>query len=147
MGYDADRVLLVTRVIRGPMFDDAAQRALRAALLSAAQTLPGVEAAAWVSSAPFISTSLTSLFVDGVASADALGRFTLQATTPDYFRTMGTRVLRGRGLTAADSPGAPPVAVVSESMARVVVAWAGRHRPVFPHARSHGTLHDRHRRR
>jgi hypothetical protein len=106
------------------MFDDAAQRALRAALLSAAQGLPGVEAAAWVSSAPFISTSWTRLFIDSVAPADAPGRFTFQATTPDYFRAMGTRVLRGRGLTAADSPGAPPVAVVSESMARVL--WPGR---------------------
>jgi putative ABC transport system permease protein len=124
MGYDADRVLLVTRVIRGPIFDDAAQRALRSSLLAAAQSLPGVESAAWVSSAPFISTSWTTLFVEGVRSVDALGRFTLQATTPDYFRTMGTRILRGRGLSDEDRLGAPAAAVVSESMARVL--WPGQ---------------------
>jgi putative ABC transport system permease protein len=124
MGYDANRVLLVTRVIRGPMFDDTAQRALRSSLLAAAQTLPGVESAAWVSSAPFISTSWTTLFVEGMTSVDALGRFTLQATTPDYFRTMGTRILRGRGLSDEDRRGAPAAAVVSESMARVL--WPGQ---------------------
>jgi ABC-type antimicrobial peptide transport system permease subunit len=37
---------------------------------------------------------------------------------------MGTRILRGRPLTAADRRGAPRVAVVSESMARVL--WPGR---------------------
>ena len=146
MGYDADRVLLVTRVIRGPMFDDAAQQLAAAALFSAAQGLPGVEAAAWVSSAPFISTSWTSLFVDGVASATRSADLPFRRPPPDYFRTMGTRVLRGRGLTAADPPGAPPVAVVSESMAPRV-ARAGRARPVLPHARSHDAMHDRRRHR
>jgi predicted permease len=36
----------------------------------------------------------------------------------DYFTTMGIRVLRGRGFTAGDGPGAPPVVVVNETMAR-----------------------------
>jgi putative ABC transport system permease protein len=120
VGYDADRVLLVQRVIRGPMFDDATQRAVRALLLTTARGLPGVESAAWVSSAPFASTSSTNLYVDGVPAVNSLGAFSFQATTPDYFRTMGTRILRGRGLTAADREGTPPVAVVSESMARVL---------------------------
>lgn len=37
---------------------------------------------------------------------------------PDYFDVMGTRILSGRGITAADTPGGAPVAVISESMAR-----------------------------
>jgi putative ABC transport system permease protein len=120
MGYDADRVLFVQRIIRGPAFDETAQRALRQGLLSTAQSLPGVEAAAWVSSAPFISTSNTNLYVSGIDSVARLGTFTYQATTSDYFRTMGTRILRGRGLTTDDRAGTPNVAVVSESMARVL---------------------------
>jgi predicted permease len=120
MGYDAERVLLVNRIIRGPVFDDEAQRALRTLLLRTAQRLPGVESAAWISSAPFASTSSTTLFVDGMTSIDSFGTFSFQATTPDYFRTMGTRILRGRGLTADDRAGAPPVAVVSAGMARVL---------------------------
>ena len=37
---------------------------------------------------------------------------------PDYFEVMGTRILAGRGITTADTPGAAPVAVISEAMAR-----------------------------
>jgi predicted permease len=37
---------------------------------------------------------------------------------PDYFETLGTRVLRGRGITAGDSAGAPRVAVVNDAFVR-----------------------------
>jgi hypothetical protein len=62
--------------------------------------------------------------VAGIDSVDALGSFSYQATTADYFRTMGTRILRGRPLTSEDRAGAPNVAVVSESMARTL--WPGQ---------------------
>lgn len=124
MGYDADRVLFVRRVIRGPAFNESAQSSMRRILLSTAQALPGVESAAWVSSAPFVSTSNTDLFVAGIDSVSRLGNFTYQATTADYFRTMGTRIVRGRGFTPADRSSAPHVAVVSQSMARVL--WPGQ---------------------
>jgi putative ABC transport system permease protein len=124
MGYDAEHVLLVNRVLRGPWPGESAMREMSAVLLSTAQSLPSVEAAAWVSSAPFVSTSSTDLFVAGIDSVRRLGTFTYQATTPDYFRTMGTRVLRGRGFTTDDRFGTPQVAVVSASMARVL--WPGR---------------------
>ena len=38
----------------------------------------------------------------------------------DYFRTMGIRLIEGRRLNADDRPGAPAVAVVSESYARLL---------------------------
>ena len=120
IGYDADRVLLVNRVIQGATFTDSTQRALRSALLETARALPDVEAAAWVSSAPFVSTSNTNLFVAGIDSVARLGTFTYQATTADYFRAMGTRILRGRPLMPEDRAGAPNVAVVSQSMARTL---------------------------
>ena len=40
--------------------------------------------------------------------------------TPDYFAATGLQVRRGRGLTAADRAGAPPVLVVNEAMARML---------------------------
>ena len=124
MGYDADRVLLVNRVVRGPQPADSAHIATRQLLLSTATSLPGVEAAAWVSSVPFLSTSSTTLIVPGIDSVSRLGVFTYQATTPDYFRAMGTRIVRGRGFTPDDRLGAPNVAVVSEGMASVL--WPGQ---------------------
>jgi predicted permease len=124
MGYDADRVLLVSRINRGAVFADSVQRPMRHVLLTTAQALPGVESAAWVSSAPFVSTSWTTLYVAGIDSVGRLGIFTYQATTPDYFRTMGTRIVRGRGLAAEDREGAPTVAVVGEGMAHAL--WPGQ---------------------
>jgi hypothetical protein len=62
--------------------------------------------------------------VAGIDSVSRLGRFQLQAGSPDFFRTLGTRILAGRGITAEDRRGSPPVVVVSESMARRL--WPGR---------------------
>jgi hypothetical protein len=77
-----------------------------------------------MSSAPFVSTSWTDVFVPGVDDANARGPFTFQATTPDYFRAMGTAIRRGRPLLAGDTVGSPDVVVVSESMARTL--WPGQ---------------------
>ncbi len=124
MGYDADHVLIVSRVLRGPWPGNDAVKAITATLVAEAQSLPQVESAAWVVSAPFISTSFVPVFVAGLDSTAHLGDFYYQVSTPDYFRTMGTRILRGRALDAGDRMGAPDVAVVSESMARTL--WPGR---------------------
>jgi putative ABC transport system permease protein len=124
MGYDAGPALLVSRNLRGMTLDSAQRVALRRALVEKAQTIPGVEHAAWASSIPFWSTSSTTLLVPGIDSVRRLGRFTFQTASSDFFQTMGTRVLRGRALTDTDREGAPRVAVVSESMARVL--WPGK---------------------
>src|SRR5262249_49246129 len=124
IGYDTDEVLYVSRIIRGPWPGDEAVRAMRDSLMEAALSHPAVVSAAWVSSAPFVSTSNTNLFVEAVVSTRAIGVFTYQATTVDYFKTMGTRITRGRAFTIDDRKDAPPVAVVSDSMARAL--WPGR---------------------
>jgi predicted permease len=120
LGYDAEPVLFVNRSMRGARLDSAASVALRTALLEKARAIPGVEAATWIYSVPFRSTSATGLFVAGIDTVARLGRFTYQASSPEYFETMGTRILRGRAYTDADRAGAPRVMVVSESMGRAL---------------------------
>jgi putative ABC transport system permease protein len=124
LGYDADRILLVRRDLRGLTLNDTATIALQDRLLRSAQALPGVERAATVSSVPFWSTSATNLFVAGIDSVRRLGRFTFQQGSADYFATTGTRILRGRPFGPEDREGAPRVVVVSQSMANVL--WPGR---------------------
>ncbi|HEV8151100.1 MAG TPA: ABC transporter permease [Gemmatimonadales bacterium] len=124
LGYDAEPVLMVSRNLRGTPMDSGAQVRLGRGLVEAAQSIPGVENATWVSSIPFWSTSSTSLFVTGIDSVRRLGRFTYQTSTPDYFKVMGTRILRGRPFTAEDRAGAPRVVVVSEAMGKVL--WPGK---------------------
>jgi hypothetical protein len=59
-----------------------------------------------------------------VDSVSALGRFNMQVASPDYFRVLRIRILRGRPLDDRDRADAPLVAVVSESMAGAL--WQGR---------------------
>ena len=120
IGYDAERVLVVFRNLRGADLTDSANVQLGRKLLSAAQGMPDVESAAWVSSVPFYTTSSTALFVPGIDSVRRLGEFSYQQSTTDYFKTIGTRIIRGRGFTADDRATSPRVAVVSQGMARVL---------------------------
>ena len=118
MGFDADRLLIVRRNLRGADMSDSAQARLGRQLLAAAQNTPGVESAAWVSSVPFWTTSAVAVFVPGVPSTRGLGLMTYQQGSTDYFKTMGTRIVRGRGFTQDDRATSTRIAVVSESMAR-----------------------------
>ena len=124
MGYDTDRIVMLRHDLRETTLSDSESVSLRRQLLTAAEALPGVEHAAVVSSVPFWSTATTRLFVAGIDSVQRLGRFTYQQGTPDYFATMGTRILRGRPFGAEDRAGAPRVAVVSEGMASAL--WPGK---------------------
>jgi hypothetical protein len=65
-----------------------------------------------------------SLYVSGIDSVRRLGRFDFNAVGPDYFATMGTRLLRGRGISDRDIAGAPRAMVVSDAMAQAL--WPGR---------------------
>jgi hypothetical protein len=73
---------------------------------------------------PFWAYEGRYLFVAGIDSVDLLGDFVMQAGDTGYFRTAGTRILRGRGFDAGDRAGSPPVVVVSEGMGEVL--WPGR---------------------
>jgi predicted permease len=120
LGYDADRVLAVELEMRGVSLDSAAGVALRERLLAEAQAIPGVTHAARRITMPFWMTWNTDLHVAGIDSVERLGEFDLNAVSPDYFPTMGSRLLRGRGIGTQDVAGAGRVMVVSEAMAKVL---------------------------
>jgi predicted permease len=120
MGYDAENVLLVQRNFRGLVLDSVQRVTLHRTILTTVQHLPGVEAAAWVSSVPFWSTSSTRMSVTGIDSVARLGSFTYNVVTPDFFKAFGTRIVRGRGFTDGDRRGSAPVMVVGASAARAL---------------------------
>lgn len=106
-GYTGDRLPLLAR--------DLAER-LRG--------IPGVQAVAYSQNGLFSGIRATAtLQVDGFA-ARAAGD-TSAATdqvSPDYFRTVGARLLAGRGIEARDDARAPRVAVITAAMARFYFA-------------------------
>jgi predicted permease len=123
LGYDVAPVLYVQRNMRGVAMTEEQQTALNRRLVSAAAALPGVVSATEAVSVPFYNFESRGLYVPGIDSVSKLGRFQLQAASPDYFRTMGTRIVAGRGISADDRRGASPVIVVSETMAQRL--WPG----------------------
>jgi len=124
LGYDVDPVLLVNLNMRGVTIDSAAQIELRERLLRAAKTIPGVENASRQIAVPFWSTWSMGLFVEGIDTVARLGQFDLNAVTPEYFSALGTRIVRGRGLSESDVENAPKSIVVSEAMGKVL--WPGK---------------------
>ncbi len=124
LGYDVDPVLFVYPNLRGLRLSPNERAELARRLVDGARAMPEVESAARGISIPFLSTEGTGFYVPGVDSVRRLGRFTIQMASADYFRTMGTRILRGRGITEVDRADGPLVAVVSQGMAEAV--WPGK---------------------
>jgi predicted permease len=124
LGYDVDPVLVVDLNMRGVELDSARDVALRDRLMEAAKSIPGVETASRQITVPFWSTWSMGLYVEGIDTVSRLGQFDLNAVTPEYFQTLGTRILRGRGITRDDAQGAPLAMVVSEAMGKVL--WPGK---------------------
>jgi putative ABC transport system permease protein len=124
LGYDVDPVLLVNLNMRGVTLDSVKAIELRQRLLEVAKSIPGVENASRQTAVPFWSTWNMTLFVAGIDSVHRLGQFDLNSVSPEYFETIGTRIVRGRGITNEDGPNAPLAAVVSENMGKVL--WPGK---------------------
>ena len=124
LGYDADHVLAVDLQMRDVKLDSAQKVTLRQRLLDEVTAVPGVEHAARQLTMPFWSMWNSDLHVAGIDSVRRLGQFYLNAVSPDYFATMGTRILLGRGITEADVQGAPGAMVVSQAMAKTL--WPGQ---------------------
>jgi putative ABC transport system permease protein len=120
LGFDADSVLVVEPQLRGVALDSGGIVALRQRLLAAATTVPGITHASLQFAVPFAGMTSWSIYVAGIDSVRAFGRFDLNGVSPDYFKTMGTRLLRGRGIQPGDIASTPRVMVVGASMANVL---------------------------
>jgi putative ABC transport system permease protein len=118
LGYDVDPLLLVSVNMRGVSLDSARKEMLLERLQATARAYPGVENAAREESFPFWALALLNLHVDGIDSVMKRGPFMMNAVSPEYFATVGTRILAGRGIAAEDRAGAPGAMVVSTSMAK-----------------------------
>lgn len=120
LGYDVERLAYVQANMRGVKLSAVEGAALADKLLAISRAVPGAENASLTVSVPFWSSEGRSVHVAGIDSVRKLGRFTLQAGSPEYFATLGTRILSGRGLSAEDRANAPYVAVVSDAMAKIL---------------------------
>jgi predicted permease len=117
-GFRAENIV-TARTPLPPRYADASRRsAFYHQVLERISKLPGVVSAGYVTALPLTFKGGTRGFqIEGgppVRGRDALYR----QVTPDYLRTMGIAILRGRGIEERDGPQALKVAVISETMAK-----------------------------
>jgi predicted permease len=118
-GYDTRKLLVATVDFRGLGYKSDRATAVYRQLLDRARTIPGVEAAAFTQAGPLEFFFGTSVEVPGRGVLRPDHGTYFQSVSADYFRTMGSRLLRGRGFDPGDREGAPKVAVMGEAMAQL----------------------------
>ncbi len=127
LGYDPGQLLWVNPQMRSVQLDTEPASQLRDRLAAAALTVPGVEASARAASVPLQGGWWINVVVPGLDTGYTNhighGSLLLQAASPGYFHTMGTRLLRGRDFTSADQAGSPLVAVLGHALAAAL--WKG----------------------
>jgi len=120
-GFVADRTLATGVLLPDAQFPDAPSMiAVTNRLLVAARQVPGVSAAGVSTTLPMTGSDLTVGFdIEGQPAPPGERRSASYfAVSPDYFRTMGIRVLNGRAFNAHDDAGGHSVILISEAMAR-----------------------------
>jgi len=121
LGLDLDRVLQVEIEFTDLSTEATEQRRRYTRAIEVASALPRVEAAA-ATAIPLGWGRATDLAVPGLDSIPRMpgGGPYFYPVTPDYFRTTGLEVLRGRPIETIDRTDSDRVAVVSRTMAETV---------------------------
>jgi predicted permease len=118
-GFRPERVL-VMNITAPPTFSVPAQRTdLYHRLLEQIQAVPGVERAGIIDDLFTGNPREQALTVERAAGT-VFERlvFTRDEVSADFFRTLGTPLLRGRVFSIGDRPEAPRVAIINDALAR-----------------------------
>ncbi len=124
LGFDPQGVSVVS--VSLPSDSDDETRAFYREAVAGIGALPGVESAGATVHLPLSGNQrMLRIRVPGLqldAEDEERGGLPVhyQQVTPEYFATMAVPVVEGRGLAASDGPAAPRVAMVNQSLARVL---------------------------
>lgn len=126
LGFDPrDRALVSFNVgLQG--YDERRGQGFYDAVLAQVRALPGVDAAGLTRPAPFDSYGHTTGWYvgDQANTRDGTMRFSTSVTSDGFVAALGLRLADGRDFTPADSAEAPPVMIVSRTVATRL--WPGR---------------------
>ena len=124
-GFSPERILAM-ELSTPTGFTSPAQRAdLYDRVLKEILAVPGVESAGIIGDL-FIGNTREQLLTAEGEGGTVSGRlrFRRDEVSTDFFKTVGTPLLRGRFFSIGDGPDAPRVAIINEAMARR--SWPGR---------------------
>ena len=115
-GFREDGVVVVNLDTRRANIPPENRRAVFSRIVERLDAIPGVDGASEAYIAPMSGSGWNNRVVVGGQVQD--GNVNFNAVGPDYFRTLGTRLVSGRDFTHRDGPGSSPVAIVNELFAR-----------------------------
>lgn len=120
-GFTPDRLLTMTVSLAGSEHSTPPKRvAFFTELLQRIDSLPGVQSASAINHLPLSGDMWTLSFTIEGRPAPGPGEkqgAVYRIIRPDYFRTMGATLLKGRDFTAYDNDGSPPVVIINEQFA------------------------------
>jgi putative ABC transport system permease protein len=124
-GFNPDHVLTMRLSLPQSRYRKETDRAQFVKhVLEGARSLAGVKSVAVCSRLPLISgRSTRTMDIEGRASNPGDPAPDYLVVSPDYFRTMGIQVVRGRAFTDMDNADSQSVGIISESAARYF--WPG----------------------
>jgi putative ABC transport system permease protein len=119
-GFDTGNLLTMQLSYRADAGEVARVRNFFTELEEKIKATPGVEAVSFSNGLPFLGASEDSVWVKGRPKAKPTDEMMAvqYIVTPDYFRTLGIELKRGRLITEQDKAGTPLVTVVDESFAQ-----------------------------
>ncbi len=120
-GFNGDNLLTLRLSLEDKKYNPQTMRVFYDECLARAQAVLGVRAAALAHSLPIRGTNWTGEFIAAdkpVPSRASMPESDRLRVSPNYFETMGIRLMRGRSFTAADTPDSAPVVVINETLAR-----------------------------
>jgi putative ABC transport system permease protein len=121
LGFQKEHALTMRLELSKSRYPDGQRvRAFREELLRKVHALPGVQYAGTVSSLPMgIIMQGTEFVVEGQPETRREKPFASYAnTSAEYLQAMGIALVSGRYFGETDGPAAPPVTIISESLAR-----------------------------
>jgi putative ABC transport system permease protein len=123
-GFTTDNVLTMTLSLPQYKYSDPEQqRTFHARVLARLQNIPGVGMAGMTTILPLSGTSEAGDFqVVGKQLGKGSPSLNSRAVSPDYLRTIGIQLLKGRALTERDNQSGPPVCLINDWMARKIFA-------------------------
>jgi len=125
LGFSPERVATLSfEVSRSKHPSDQEVAAYYARLVEAVRAVPGVANASLVNRIPLVGGQTNPVhFETTTGTPQELTNVDTRTVTPEYFATLGIRLVAGRGFTEHDDTDAPEVAIVDERVARVI--WPG----------------------
>jgi putative ABC transport system permease protein len=125
LGFETRGVLtLSVQLPRAKYNDNRQTTALYQSFLDRVRAIQGVVSAGTVTTMMLTTTPNSGgIAAEGRAPRDQDPEVTFDAASPEFFKTVGARLVAGRYFTAADRDSAPPVAIINEHMAKYY--WPG----------------------